>query len=94
MYRRRQQSVTVRNVTARLRGHSIPPFHVVFDKWEVKMSGAVGVKTTPKIATVGVWIDLEQLAKLARRAATNRSRKAQDGALHVELHYIQEVSHV
>jgi hypothetical protein len=84
-----KQSIAVRHITARLKGHSIPPFHVVFEKWQVTFKNHSTEPT--KVATVGVWIDLTQLSELAVKAATNRSRKSRDGALNVELHFIEEV---
>lgn len=83
------KSIQVRNVTARLKGLSIPPVHVVFEQWPVTFHNRAWEPS--KVVTVGVWIDLEQLAELAVRAAGNKSRKSQDGALHVEVHTITEV---
>lgn len=74
------KSIQARNVTARL-------------KWPVRYNGRdleTG-HTVQREAIVGVWIDTEQLKKLALRAKDNRSKKAKDGALNVELHYITEV---
>jgi hypothetical protein len=83
------KNLRVRNVVARLKGHKSQPFHIVFEKWPVTVWR--GSPPVEHEATVGVWIDMGMLEKLARRAATNQSRKSQDGALHVEVHYITEV---
>jgi hypothetical protein len=90
-----RQSIAVRNVTARLRGQSLPPFHVVFEKWEARFSDRdANGHRIHRVATVGVWINMEELRSLALRAVHNKSRKSKDGPLNVELHYVQEVKNV
>lgn len=65
------------------------PTHVVFKEWTVTFKNR---STDPsRVATVGVWIDLDKLAELAVQSTKNKSRKAHDGALHVEVHTIREV---
>ena len=68
---------------------SKPPIHIVFPGWDVTFKNK---STDPtRVVTVGVFIDLEALAELAIQASQNKSRKAKDGALHVEVHTIREV---
>lgn len=42
--------------------------------------------------TYGVYLDLDDLDELARKASTNKSRKAKDGPVHVEIHSIEPVA--
>lgn len=41
--------------------------------------------------TFGVWIDPESLDSLGLKASQNKSGRATDGALHVEIHHIEEM---
>jgi hypothetical protein len=63
--------------------------HVVFPEWQITFKNLSS--EPPRVAVVGVWIDLDELVELAVKAATNKGRKARDGALNVELHTVREV---
>lgn len=39
--------------------------------------------------TFGVWLDLDDINTLAFKASHNKSRKAKDGPVHVEIHSIE-----
>lgn len=63
--------------------------HIVFEKWVVTVGDIPGRQ---KVLQVGVWIDLDGLRRVAWKAASNISRAAQDGCLHVEIHTMQDVT--
>jgi hypothetical protein len=49
--------------------------------------------TAPKRrVTFGVYIDLDELARLALRISHNKGRKGKDGPIHVEIHSIEPIS--
>ena len=63
--------------------------HVVFPEWQFTFKNRSSEPS--RVAVVGVYIDLDELVELAVKAATNKGRKAKDGALNVELHTVREV---
>jgi hypothetical protein len=71
-----------------------PPIHIVFANWTVTVTFKNRSTEPSKIVTVGVFIDLEQLTELVIKATGNKTKKAHDGALHVELHTVREVPNV
>lgn len=62
-----------------MRIHVVFPLHKVEDQ------------DTKKRILAGVWLDLDEVSELVKKAAHNKSRRAKDGGLHVEIHRIEEI---
>lgn len=65
------------------------PIQIVFKDWQVTYKDRPNDPS--RIVTVGVWIDLEQLAEMAITAAKSKGRKCKDGALNVEVITLRDV---
>ena len=59
---------------------------VIFQQRVSKVSKFLGEPL--RTVTYGVWIDLDDLERLVYKASCNKSRKATDGPLHVEIHRV------
>lgn len=86
------QREAVAAVSARLDGKRHKPIHVVFEQWPlVYKVRNLENKVVTLESTVGVWLDMDWVEKIARRATTNKNRKAKQGGIHVELHTTRQL---
>lgn len=73
---------------------SKPTPHVAIERREAVSSfyqNKLGALVRRRVV-YGAWIDLEALDQLGLKASRNKSGRAKDGAVHVEIHRIEELS--